>query len=324
MGSRKRSRDHQDAIYQHPVASPKTPRTSNSSRPLGLMISRDQSAQPASASPAFPSFHVPETYRTYDMNGSSAHRPHPSSVSLAPSNMSDQYGNDTYMSDVRDSRPHRLLNEHEPFILQRAYGHRPHHLPAHTSVNQNDLHEFMTYKEFTKMADEYVNGLSERKRDKALLPAWRCANIRQVLKDPKATTVETAQFRIPKELIARFVANCPKCEARRNIKNNASSQRRPSPISSSPAGLDSALNHVASLSNGSAPENVGYHSAMSTSVSAANAAAVAASQNVPQYIPSGYPFAQQMFAPSGYPVVSQEPYLGNGAFAPSNAFGGYN
>lgn len=41
----------------------------------------------------------------------------------------------------------------------------------------------------------YVEGLSIKKQDKALINAQRARNIRMVLIDPKNTAVETAQFR---------------------------------------------------------------------------------------------------------------------------------
>ena len=45
------------------------------------------------------------------------------------------------------------------------------------------------------MSDSYVDDLSVKKQDKALIHAKRARNIRTVLNDPKDTAVESAQFR---------------------------------------------------------------------------------------------------------------------------------
>lgn len=43
--------------------------------------------------------------------------------------------------------------------------------------------------------NSYVDGLSSKKQDKALIHAARAKNIRAVLVDKKTTQVESAQFR---------------------------------------------------------------------------------------------------------------------------------
>ncbi|KAL2424434.1 hypothetical protein ABEF94_010941 [Exophiala dermatitidis] len=49
--------------------------------------------------------------------------------------------------------------------------------------------------EFDSLMKRYVQGLSPKKQDKALIHARRAANIRQVLIDKKTTSIESAQFR---------------------------------------------------------------------------------------------------------------------------------
>ena len=52
-----------------------------------------------------------------------------------------------------------------------------------------------TVRAFEELLNEYVMSLSEKKRDKALIGQVRYNNIRAVLRDPKCTTIESAQFR---------------------------------------------------------------------------------------------------------------------------------
>lgn len=153
---------------------------------------------------------------------------------------------------------------------------------------------FPTRQQFDQLLNDYIISLSPKKRDKALIPQKRYGNILAVLKEPKCTTIESAQFRfwvkkmfrlgtdqdgekivlhegkpvavrehlydvlttshsmaqhggrdktsakvrdryswVPKELIARFVRNCPTCTLRRSnpvefsasVSNSALSSR---------------------------------------------------------------------------------------------------
>ncbi|KAI8888716.1 hypothetical protein K501DRAFT_172590, partial [Backusella circina FSU 941] len=139
----------------------------------------------------------------------------------------------------------------------------------------NDQGPLPTYKEFQEIINDYLNNLSPKKRDKALVDHTRYCLIQDVLRHPRNTSISTAQFRfwvkkmfrlqpgsydlvfhdnkpvamreqiydilvrahkeahhggrdktsaivrnqfswIPKELIARFVRQCPTCIVRRN------------------------------------------------------------------------------------------------------------
>lgn len=54
---------------------------------------------------------------------------------------------------------------------------------------------FPTRPQFENLLNEYILSLSPKKRDKALIPQKRYDNILAVLRDPKCTTIESAQFR---------------------------------------------------------------------------------------------------------------------------------
>ncbi|KAH0610863.1 uncharacterized protein H6S33_011290 [Morchella sextelata] len=170
-------------------------------------------------------------------------------------------------------------------LMNSSPKQQQHLMPTPTSELGNQFDEqpqnmegFPTAAEFENLLNEYILSLSPKKRDKALIPQKRYENIRAVLRDPKCTTIESAQFRfwakkmfrlvqqedgyndvvchegkpvavredlyhvlttshgqaqhggrdktsaqvrknyswVPKELIARFVRNCPSCTLRRS------------------------------------------------------------------------------------------------------------
>lgn len=57
---------------------------------------------------------------------------------------------------------------------------------------------------YRTLKNSYVNDLSVKKQDKALIHAKRARNIRTVLVDPKDTAVESAQFRCETFLTSTF------------------------------------------------------------------------------------------------------------------------
>src|SRR5690606_38817395 len=57
------------------------------------------------------------------------------------------------------------------------------------------LDGMVSREDFEKILDAYINKLSPKKRDKALILHKRYMNIQAVLKEPKCTTIESAQFR---------------------------------------------------------------------------------------------------------------------------------
>lgn len=66
---------------------------------------------------------------------------------------------------------------------------------ADSLVHSQVLDGFPTRPQFEDLLNEYILSLSPKKRDKALIPQKRYDNILAVLKDPKCTTIESAQFR---------------------------------------------------------------------------------------------------------------------------------
>ncbi|KAE8147953.1 hypothetical protein BDV25DRAFT_168777 [Aspergillus avenaceus] len=67
------------------------------------------------------------------------------------------------------------------------------------------LDGFPNVREFDQLMKSYVDDLSVKKQDKALIHAKRARNIRAVLLDPKDTTVESAQFRCQYALVTELI-----------------------------------------------------------------------------------------------------------------------
>jgi hypothetical protein len=59
----------------------------------------------------------------------------------------------------------------------------------------DDDDQIPTIQEFSAIIEDYLNNLSPKKRDKALVDQHRYAQIQQVLRDPRNTAISTAQFR---------------------------------------------------------------------------------------------------------------------------------
>lgn len=58
-----------------------------------------------------------------------------------------------------------------------------------------DYQQFPSIEEFNAIVNDYLQNLSSKKRDKALVDNHRYSLILQVLKDPRNTAISTAQFR---------------------------------------------------------------------------------------------------------------------------------
>lgn len=63
------------------------------------------------------------------------------------------------------------------------------------ALNESYAGQLPSLDEFQYLLNDYINSLSPKKQDKALIPLRRYDNIRAVLQDPKCTTIESAQFR---------------------------------------------------------------------------------------------------------------------------------
>lgn len=59
----------------------------------------------------------------------------------------------------------------------------------------DDEDQIPSVDEFRAIIDDYLNNLSPKKRDKALVDQTRYVLIQQVLRDPRNTAISTAQFR---------------------------------------------------------------------------------------------------------------------------------
>ncbi|KAG1072879.1 hypothetical protein G6F42_025865 [Rhizopus arrhizus] len=59
----------------------------------------------------------------------------------------------------------------------------------------DDEDQIPSVDEFRAIIDDYLNNLSPKKRDKALVDQHRYCLIQQVLRDPRNTAISTAQFR---------------------------------------------------------------------------------------------------------------------------------
>ncbi|KAF1796564.1 hypothetical protein FB192DRAFT_1292415, partial [Mucor lusitanicus] len=58
-----------------------------------------------------------------------------------------------------------------------------------------EYQQFPSIEEFNSIVNGYLQNLSSKKRDKALVDSHRYSLILQVLKDPRNTAISTAQFR---------------------------------------------------------------------------------------------------------------------------------
>ncbi|KAI8981014.1 hypothetical protein BDB01DRAFT_724338, partial [Pilobolus umbonatus] len=71
-----------------------------------------------------------------------------------------------------------------------------------------DYQQFPSFHEFDAIVNDYLQNLSSKKRDKALVDTGRYALILQVLKDPRNTAISTAQFRFwVKKMFKLVIAN---------------------------------------------------------------------------------------------------------------------
>ncbi|KAJ5044090.1 hypothetical protein NUH16_000887 [Penicillium rubens] len=177
------------------------------------------------------SYHFPQ--HSFSPYGSQFGQPYGPQSSLSPGLQHLQYTSEPSIPSMTTPDDPRL--HHPPqFMSQSRYLQRPRYLPrdplGETEIENQESHNeatllseavvpalsgFPDVKEFDQLMQNYVEDLSIKKQDKALIYAKRARNIRTVLIDPKDTAVESAQFRVPKELISRFVKICPTCQVRR-------------------------------------------------------------------------------------------------------------
>jgi hypothetical protein len=116
----------------------------------------------------------PLMHTSYDQN---QHRP---SIS------NDNY---SYSMDQQQQPTNNILS-FSPSVHKRQS-----HQNLETTHHYNDQDQYPSYEEFDAIVQDYLQNLSSKKRDKALIDQARYAMILQVLKDPRNTAVSTAQFR---------------------------------------------------------------------------------------------------------------------------------
>ncbi|PYH72516.1 integrase zinc binding domain-containing protein [Aspergillus vadensis CBS 113365] len=116
---------------------------------------------------------------------------------------------------VPSTPDHVPLQHHIQYMPQSRYLQSPGFLPLRDAFSEADIESqdsqnessmlsepvippldgFPNVREFDQLMKSYVDDLSVKKQDKALIHAKRARNIKTVLMDPKDTAVESAQFR---------------------------------------------------------------------------------------------------------------------------------
>ncbi|TQB67960.1 hypothetical protein MPDQ_004297 [Monascus purpureus] len=139
--------------------------------------------------------------------------PYSQQSNLTPSAHLSQYpsGHSNQSISVQTSLPHQPPQ----YISQPRYLQSPRYLPLRDALGETDIESqesrnestmlsepvippldgFPDVREFDQLMKSYVDDLSVKKQDKALIHARRARNIKMVLIDPKDTAIESAQFR---------------------------------------------------------------------------------------------------------------------------------
>ncbi|KAJ5698255.1 hypothetical protein N7462_000260 [Penicillium macrosclerotiorum] len=159
------------------------------------------------------SYHFPQhSYSPYGTQFAPSYGQH----SNLPSGMHHlPYASDHTIPSMSTSDDMRLHQPPPQYMPQSRYLQSTRYLPLRNALNETDIESqesrnegtllsepvvpaldgFPDVKEFDRLMQSYVDDLSVKKQDKALIHAKRARNIRTVLIDPKDTAVESAQFR---------------------------------------------------------------------------------------------------------------------------------
>ncbi|KAJ9385511.1 hypothetical protein DTO063F5_4104 [Paecilomyces variotii] len=142
----------------------------------------------------------------------------PSCLSQNPPDSGASYAPRQYLSPISPQNQifsQGLPHKYSDYASQTHYLHSPRYLPLRSPLPRDEvesqesfdestmlsepvippLQGFPDVREFDRLMASYVDDLSVKKQDKALIHAARARNIRSVLMDPKDTAVESAQFR---------------------------------------------------------------------------------------------------------------------------------
>lgn len=121
---------------------------------------------------------------------------------MMPSLMSQSNYGHHHHSNSTSNDDYAVVNQHHHMdqsnTLSLSYSSsvvRQQQSQQQTTHHYNDQDQYPSYEEFDAIVQDYLQNLSSKKRDKALIDQARYAMILQVLKDPRNTAVSTAQFR---------------------------------------------------------------------------------------------------------------------------------
>ncbi|PLN77101.1 hypothetical protein BDW42DRAFT_188276 [Aspergillus taichungensis] len=127
---------------------------------------------------------------------------------------------------------HPVLQHHHhhhqlQYMSQPRYLQSPRYLPLREALGETDIESqdsrnentmlsepvipalegFPDVREFDQLMKSYVDDLSVKKQDKALIHAKRARNIKTVLTDPKDTAIESAQFRYGYSICMKMICH---------------------------------------------------------------------------------------------------------------------
>ncbi|KAE8348355.1 hypothetical protein BDV28DRAFT_161425 [Aspergillus coremiiformis] len=158
------------------------------------------------------SYHYPsQSFNSY----TSQFGPHYSHSGISPHTQHHSPGHPVPSIPGHAALQHHHHHQPVQFMSPSRYLQSPRYLPFREALGETEIesqdsrHEstmlsepvippldgFPNVQEFDQLMKSYVDDLSVKKQDKALIHAKRARNIRTVLLDPKDTTVESAQFR---------------------------------------------------------------------------------------------------------------------------------
>ncbi|RCH85764.1 hypothetical protein CU098_008836 [Rhizopus stolonifer] len=87
----------------------------------------------------------------------------------------------------------------------------PSYCSGYPLTHVNDHGQYPSHQEFEEIVQDYLQNLSSKKRDKALIDQKRYRMVLQVLKDPRNTSLSTAQFRFWVKKMFRLTAKHVVC-----------------------------------------------------------------------------------------------------------------